>query len=86
MDNAVGFTARTAPFDWRDLYLRALFETDRDRMYSRILEAERALFRREHDLITDLNGKAEREAVTNALNALNSLRSCMGMDCTVAAA
>ena len=86
MDNAVGSTAHTAPFDWRDLYLQALFETDRSRMYSRIIEAERALFRREHELFTDSNGKAEREAVANALNALNALRTCLGLDCTVAAA
>ena len=86
MDNAVGSTARSAPFDWRDLYLQALFETDRSRMYSRIAEAERALFRREHELFTDSNGKAEREAVTNALNALDALRSCLGFESTIAAA
>jgi hypothetical protein len=86
MDNAVGSTARIAPFDWRDLYLQALFETDRSRMYSRIAEAERALFRREHELFTDSNGKAEREAVTNALNALDALRSCLGFESTIAAA
>ena len=57
MDNAVGSAARTAPFDWRDLYLQALFETDRSRMYSRIAEAERVLFRREHELFTDLRAK-----------------------------
>jgi len=86
MDNAVGSTAHPAPFDWRDLYLQALFEADRSRMYSRIVEAERALFRREHELFADSNGRAEREAVVNALNALNALRSCLGLDCTVAAA
>ena len=83
MDNAV---SSTAPFDWRDLYLQALFETDRSRMYTRIAEAERALFRREHQLFNDSKGKAEREAVTNALNALNALRSCLGFESTGAAA
>jgi hypothetical protein len=86
MDNAVGLTAHTAPFDWRDLYLQALFETERSRMYSRIAEAERALVRREHELFADSNGKAEREAVINALNALYALRTCLGLDCTAAAA
>jgi hypothetical protein len=86
MDNAVGSTARTTPFDWRDLYLQALFETDRSRMYSRIAEAERALFRREHQLFSDPKGRAEREAVANALNALNALRSCLGLESTGAAA
>ena len=86
MDNAVGSTARTAPFDWRDLYLQALFEADRSRMYSRIVEAERALFRREHELFNDLNGRVEREAVANALNALYALRTCLGLESTAAAA
>ncbi len=86
MDNAVGLTAHTAPFDWRDLYLQALFEADRGRMRSRIAEAERALYRREHELFADSNGRAEREAVTNALNALNALRSCLGLESTAAAA
>lgn len=86
MDNAVGSTAHTAPFEWRDLYLQALFEADRSCMYSRIIEAERALFRREHELFNDLNGKAEREAVANALNALQALRTCLGLESTAAAA
>lgn len=86
MDNAVGLTAHTAPFNWRDVYLQALFETDRSRMYSRIAEAERALYRREHELFADSNGRAEREAVTNALNALNALRSCLGLESTAVAA
>lgn len=86
MENAVGSTARTVPFDWRDLYLQALFETDPSRMYSRIAEAERALFRREHELFADPKSRAEREAVVNALNALNALRSCLGFQSSVAAA
>ena len=86
MDNAVGLTAHTAPFDWRDLYLQALFEPERSRMNSRIAEAERALFRREHDLFSDSNGKTEREAVTNALGALRALRACLGLEDTSAAA
>lgn len=86
MDNAVGSAARTAPFDWRDLYLQALFETDRTHMYSRIAEAERALYRREHELFADSNGRAEREAVANALNALHALRTCLGLESRAAAA
>ena len=86
MDNAVGSTAHTAPFDWRDLYLQALFEAAFSRMCSRIAEAERAFFRREHELFADSNGRAEREAVTNALNALYALRSCLGLESTAVSA
>ncbi len=86
MDNAVGSTARTAPFEWRDLYLQALFETDRSRMFSRIADAERALIRREHELFADSHQRAEREAVNHALNALFALRTCLGLENTAAAA
>jgi hypothetical protein len=80
-----GFTAPTTSFDWRDLYLQALFETDRSRIRSRIAEAERALLRREHELFADSNGKAERDAVASALNALSALRRCIGPEITNAA-
>jgi hypothetical protein len=86
MDTAVGSTAPSAPFGWRDLYLQALFETDRGRMCARIADAERALIRREHELFADAKGRAEREAVANALNALNALRLCLGFEGTAAAA
>lgn len=78
MDN--GLTAHTAPFEWRDLYLQALFETDPAAIHCRISQAERALIRREHDLFTQAEARAEREAIINALNALNALRSCLGME------
>jgi ribonuclease HI len=81
MDDAVEYAAPapTPPYRWRDAYLTALFETDRGRVYSRIMEAERALLRREHELFTDTNGRAEQEAVSNALHALRSLRNCLGL-------
>ena len=75
MDNAVGSTAHTTPFDWRELYLQALFETERAQMQARIAEAERALLRRERELFVEFNARAEREALTNALNALFALRT-----------
>lgn len=86
MDNAVGSTAHTAPFAWRDLYLEALFENDRSRMCSRIMEAQRVLLRRQHELFADSSGRVEREAVENALNALFALRTCLGIERPAAAA
>ena len=62
MDNLIGLPAPTAPYDWREAYLHALFETDRARIYSRIMEAERVLARREHALFADSNGWAEQQA------------------------
>ncbi len=85
MDNAVSLSARTAPFDWRDLYLQALFETDRNCIRARIAEAKRALIRREHELFADPAGKAEKEAVTDALNALYALQTCLELEAAGAA-
>ena len=82
MDNVIGSTAQT--FDWRELYLQALFETDRSRHCARIVEAQRALVRREHELFAN-SDRAEREAVTNALNALYALHTCLGFKGTAAA-
>lgn len=79
MDNLLGSTAHTAPFDWRDLYLQAVFETDRSRLRARIHLAQRALVLREHELFADCNGRAEREAVTSALNALYVLGTCLAL-------
>jgi hypothetical protein len=69
-----------ASLDWRDLYLQALFERDRSRLAVRITEAERALLRRERELFADSDGKAEREAVTNALHALSALKMCLSLE------
>ena len=55
-------------------------------MCSRIAETERALYRREHDLFAESNGGAEREAVTNALDALQALLSCLDLEPPQAAA
>ena len=85
MDNAVNLRPRTAPFDWRDLYLQALFERDRNCIPARIAEAKRALIRREHELFADPNGKAEREAIGNALNALYALQTCLELEAAGAA-
>lgn len=80
MANAVGSAAHTTPFDWRDLYLEALFENDRSLMCSRITEAQRALLHRQHELFADSSGRVEREAVESALNALFALRTCLGLE------
>ena len=67
----------TAHASWRELYLGALFETDKRKIPERIAEAERALICREHELFTGTKNKSEREAVNTALHALHALRSCL---------
>jgi hypothetical protein len=61
---------------WRDLYLLAIFEAEPSKILERIQEAERALTKREHELCSDPQGSAEREAVINALHCLDALRHC----------
>ena len=63
--------------EWRSLYLTALFETDKSRLPGRILRAERALVRREHELFATTSDTEERTIVNNALNALQALRRCL---------
>jgi hypothetical protein len=65
--------------NWRDLYLQALFETNKERASTFITEAEKALVHRECELFADPHSAAELEAVNTALHALLALRSCLGM-------
>ena len=71
--------------EWRDLYLRALFETDRSKLAWRIREAERALVHREHELFAATAARGEREAIITALNALHALRMCFSRQTAAAA-
>ncbi len=62
---------------WRELYLAALFETDRKKILSRIAEAERALLVRARELhaISQLSSE-EGKALDKGLYALRALRDC----------
>jgi hypothetical protein len=71
---------------WRDLYLQALFETDKSKICVRISEAERALLSREHELFTEIPDPAERETVNAALHALSALRTCVWTSSKISAA
>lgn len=70
----------TAPLNsqsWHDLYLKALFETNREQMPARIRDAEQALLSREHELFAAPQCLVEREAVNAALHALHLLATCV---------
>ena len=69
--------ANAADFEWRNLYLQALFEIDDNLVATRIVDAERALIHRQDELSASMHGIAERRALINALNALNALRICL---------
>lgn len=69
--------APSSSHSWHDLYLKALFETDREKISGRIKDAERALLCREHELFSTPHCLVEREAVITALQSLCVLETCL---------
>ena len=68
--------------NWRDLYLSALFELDPTKTAARIVEAEKALIVREHELFSTPLDQVERDAVNTALHSLHALRNCLSINST----
>jgi len=64
--------------DWREIYVRALLEGDKDRVPSLIVEAERAIVERARELFQASGDNIEEEeALDDALYALHALKSCL---------
>lgn len=64
--------------NWRDLYTAALFETEKDRLPSRIADAEKAIQIRARELFsTGYDTIEEDQALDDALYALHALQSCL---------
>lgn len=67
--------------DWRELFLAALFETDKQKLPARIDEAERRLLLRIRELFAmPGNNIEEKHAVDDALYALRALRTCLKLN------
>jgi hypothetical protein len=63
---------------WRDLYLSALMEADKDKTPARIADAERAILARARELFkTSGDNIQEEEALDDALYALHALKNCL---------
>lgn len=63
---------------WRELYLAALFETDKRELPSRIEAAEKALLVRARELLTCSEHRSEEgKALDKGLYALRALRNCV---------
>jgi hypothetical protein len=63
---------------WRALYRAALFETDANKLTSRIEEARKALVLRSRELFaTSPNYDGETEDIENAIYALQALENCL---------
>jgi hypothetical protein len=64
--------------DWKELYLAALLEGDRNRVPALIVEAERAIVRRARELFQAGGDNIdEAQGLEDALYALHALKSCM---------
>ena len=75
------FCAPIAPVHcWHDLYMKAVFESDRSKISRRIRDAERALATREHELYSIPQSTVERKAVVTAMHSLGALRGCLDLD------
>jgi len=71
---------------WRDLYLAALMEVDRDKTAARIAEAEHAILNRARELFKAPGDNIqEEEALDDALYALHALKTCLHAGLSLAA-
>ena len=65
------------PKNWRQLYIGALFESDRNKLISRIAEARAAIVSRARALFLDPGDHIEEgQALDDALYALDALAHC----------
>ncbi|HXM65573.1 MAG TPA: hypothetical protein VN911_02495 [Candidatus Acidoferrum sp.] len=63
---------------WRELYTAALFETDKNRVQSRIADAEKAIVARARELFAvGADTIEEDQALDDALYALRALQNCL---------
>jgi hypothetical protein len=64
--------------DWKDLYVAALLEGDKERIPSLIDQAERAIVDRARELFrTKGDHIQEEEGLEDALYALHALKTCL---------
>ena len=65
---------------WRDLYLAALMEADKEKTPVRIADAEHAILNRARELFNASGDNIqEEEALDDALYALRALKNCLQM-------
>jgi hypothetical protein len=65
---------------WKDLYVAALLENDKERIPPLIAEAERAIRARARELFNASGDHIQEEhAMDDALYALHALKSCLAM-------
>jgi hypothetical protein len=68
---------------WRVAYLEALFENDRQKIGSRIVNAIELMLQRERELLANGGDFGELQALNRGLHALHALWGCLGLQATV---
>jgi hypothetical protein len=78
-------TTRRNAQPWHELYTAALFETDRERIPTRIAAAEKAIIARSRELFSAGSDTIEEDqALDDALYALKALQSCFDVNSAAA--
>jgi hypothetical protein len=78
--------SRPHPRNWKQLYLDALFESDKAAIPGKIGEAYRAMVTRRQQLLSfETSNVPERQALDNALFSLRALQTCLALPVTTAA-
>jgi hypothetical protein len=80
MINLLSSAASKPVHGWHDLYMQAVFESDRNKISERIRDAEKALATREHELYSIPQSTAERQAVVTAMHSMEALRTCLDLE------
>jgi hypothetical protein len=71
-------TPQSVLHNWRELYSAALFETDKNRIPTRIADAEKAIVARARELFSaGADTIEEDQALDDALYALRALQNCL---------
>jgi len=71
-------TPQSLLHNWRELYSAALFETDKNRIPTRIADAEKAIVARARELFSAGGDTIEEDqALDDALYALRALQNCL---------
>jgi hypothetical protein len=75
---AIAMSPQVHTKGWKDLYIAALLEGDKDKIPTLILEAEQAIVQRARELFKAQGDNAqEEENLDDALYALHALKTCL---------
>ena len=60
--------------EWQGSFQEALLEIDREKLQSKMMKAEEAIFQRMQQLAGTADSEAERQAIEDAISALRVLK------------